>query len=54
MVSYSDDGDDFLQHIVAGYKAWCHHFQPERKTVKHVIETSQLTTGQKISSKPES
>ncbi|GFT12987.1 hypothetical protein TNCV_5096471 [Trichonephila clavipes] len=25
--SFSDDGDDFVQHIVAEDKTWCHHFQ---------------------------
>ncbi|GFW38023.1 transposase [Trichonephila clavipes] len=27
-----DDGDDFLQHIVAVGETWCYHFQPEVKS----------------------
>ncbi|GFX82027.1 hypothetical protein TNCV_2572252 [Trichonephila clavipes] len=27
LLRYRDDGDDFVQHIVAEDKTWCHHFQ---------------------------
>ncbi|GFX16886.1 hypothetical protein TNCV_2518641 [Trichonephila clavipes] len=28
LLRYKDDGDDFVQHIAAEDKTWCHHFQP--------------------------
>ncbi|GFX29735.1 putative transposase [Trichonephila clavipes] len=33
MLLYRDDGDDFLQHMVAKDETWCHHLQSERKSV---------------------
>ncbi|KFM81196.1 hypothetical protein X975_10415, partial [Stegodyphus mimosarum] len=32
-VCYMADGDAFLQHKVAGYETWCHHFQSEVKSI---------------------
>ncbi|GFQ86977.1 hypothetical protein TNCT_430841 [Trichonephila clavata] len=30
---YRDNGEDFLLHIKDRDKTWCHHFQPEGKSV---------------------
>ncbi|GFQ74107.1 hypothetical protein TNCT_133041 [Trichonephila clavata] len=30
---YRDDGGDFLKPTVAGDETWCHHFQPEGKSI---------------------
>ncbi|PRD34784.1 UNVERIFIED_CONTAM: hypothetical protein NCL1_13586 [Trichonephila clavipes] len=33
LLRYIDDGDDFLQHIVAGDETWGNYFQTEGKSV---------------------
>ncbi|GFR29936.1 hypothetical protein TNCT_271031 [Trichonephila clavata] len=48
LLSYWYESDDFVQHIVAEDKIWCHHFQPE--VCQHVMVTSRLTKVLKIQS----
>ncbi|KFM69297.1 hypothetical protein X975_03065, partial [Stegodyphus mimosarum] len=33
LVRYRADGTAFLQQKVAGDETWCHHFQPEGKSI---------------------
>ncbi|GFR03539.1 uncharacterized protein TNCT_389881 [Trichonephila clavata] len=42
------DGDEFLQYIVAGDQTWCHHFQPEGKSVSMQWKYPDLPRLQKL------
>jgi hypothetical protein len=44
------EGEDMtrLNRVVAGDELWVHHYQPESKACFNAMETSQLTSNQKV------